>query len=59
MKLKNYTKQNKLFCDWTDKKNYSIHFRMLKIYLGHGMIVDNVHKKIRLNKLYGWKKHQF
>ena len=40
---KNYTKSKKLICDWTDKKKYLIHYRMLKIYVRHGMIVENFH----------------
>ena len=36
----------KLICDWSDKKNYLIHYRMLKFYVRHGMIVDTVHDVI-------------
>ena len=35
-------KSNKLICDWTDKKNYLVHYRMLKFYLRHGMEVVKV-----------------
>ena len=38
-----YIQTSKLICDWSDKKNYLIHYRMLKFYLRHGMIVDKVH----------------
>ena len=38
-----YTQNQKLICDWSDKKNYLIHYRMLKYYVGQGMIVDKVH----------------
>ena len=38
-----YTKNKKLICGWSDKKNYLIHYRMLKFYLRHGMIVDKVY----------------
>ena len=37
---KNYTKDKKFLCDWTDEKNYLIHYRMLKFYVRHGMIVE-------------------
>ena len=37
-----YTQNKKLICDWSDKKNYLIHYRMLKVYVRHGMIVDKV-----------------
>ena len=38
-----YIQTSKLICDWSDKKNYLIHYRMLKFYIRHGMIVDKVH----------------
>ena len=38
-----YTQTKKLICDWSDNKNYLIHYRMLKFYVRHGMIVDKVH----------------
>ena len=43
IKPKKYTKSKNLLCDWTDKKIYLIHYRMLKIYVAHGLIVDEVH----------------
>ena len=46
IKPKNYISHNKLTCDWTDKKKYLIHYRMLKFYVGHGMIIDKVHEII-------------
>ena len=44
IKPENYTKSKKLICDWTDKKKYLIHYRMLKFYVRHGMIVEKIHK---------------
>ena len=41
-----YIQTSKLICDWSDKKNYLIHYRMLKFYVRHGMIVDKVHEII-------------
>ena len=41
-----YTQTKKLTCDWSDKKNYLVHYRMLKFYVRHGMVVDKVHEKI-------------
>ena len=38
-----YTQTKKLLCDWSDKKNYLVHYRILKFYIRHGMIVDKVH----------------
>ena len=43
IKSDTYTQTKKLICDWSDKKNYLIHYRMLKFYVRHGMIVDKVH----------------
>ena len=39
-----------MICDWSDKKNYLIHYRMLKFYVRHGMIVDKVHNIISFRK---------
>ena len=50
---KNYTKSKKLLCDWTDKKKYLIHYRMLKFYVRHGMIVVKIHEIISFNKVNG------
>ena len=46
IKPKNYTKSKKLICDRTDKKKYLIHYRMLKFYVRHGMVVEKIHEII-------------
>ena len=46
LKPKNYIKVQKLICDWTAKKNYLVHYRMLKFYVRHGMIVERIHDVI-------------
>ena len=46
IKPKNYAKSKKLICDWTDKKRYLVHYRMLKFYVRHGMVVDKIHEII-------------
>ena len=38
-----YRKAKKLICDWIDKQNYLIHYRMLKFYVRHGMVVEKIH----------------
>ena len=38
-----YTQTKKLICDWSDKNNYLVQYRMLKFYVRHGMVVDKVH----------------
>ena len=43
MKSDTYTESKKLICDWTDKKNYSIFFRLLKFYNRQRMVVDKVY----------------
>ena len=40
------TQIKKLICDWSDKKNYLVLYRMLKFYIRHGMIVEKVHSVI-------------
>ena len=46
IKPENYTKSKKLLCDWTVKKKYLIHYRMLKFYVRHGTIVEKIHEII-------------
>ena len=46
IKPKSYTKSKKLICDWTNKKKYLIHYRMLKFYVRHGMVVEKIHEII-------------
>ena len=41
-----YIQTKKLICDWSDKKNYLVQYRMLNFYPRHGMIVDKVHNMI-------------
>ena len=47
---KNYTKSKKLICDWRDEKKFLIHYRMLKFYVAHGMIVDKIHDIISIRQ---------
>ena len=41
-----YTQNKKLICDWSDKKIYLIHYRMLEFYIRHGMKVERFHNII-------------
>ena len=43
----------KLICDRTDKRKYLIHYRMLKFYVRHGMIVEKFQEVISLNRVSG------
>jgi len=45
-KPENYISNKKLLRDWTDKKYYLVHYRMLNLYVRHGMIVVKVHEII-------------
>ena len=46
IKPNTYIQTSKLICDWSDKKNYLIHYRMLKFFIRHRMIIDKVHNII-------------
>ena len=39
IKRDTYTQTQKLICDWSDKKNYLVHYGMLKFYVRHGGMV--------------------
>ena len=41
-----HTQTKKLICDWTDKKNYLVHYRMLKFYVRQSMVVEKTHEVI-------------
>ena len=45
-----YIQTNKLICESSDKKSYLNHYRMLKFYNWHGMIVDKVHEIISFKR---------
>ena len=44
IKPKNYTKSKKLISDLNDKKKFLIHYRMLKFFIRHGMVVEKLHE---------------
>ena len=46
IKHRNNTKSKKLICDWTDKKKYLIHYRILKFYVRHAMVAEKNHEII-------------
>ena len=39
-----YKQNKKVIRDWTDKKHYLVHYRMLKIYVRHGLVIDEIHE---------------
>ena len=50
---KNYIKSKKSVCVWTDKKIYLVHYRMLKFYVRHGLVIQKVRSVISFN-WYRW-----
>ena len=52
-----YTQNKKLIYDWSDKKNNLIHYRMLKFYIRHGMVVDKVHDIISFRQSMWLEKY--
>ena len=40
------TMAKRLICDWTDKKDYLVHYRMLNFHVRHCMVVDKIHEII-------------
>ena len=48
-----YTPVKKLICDWTNRKIHLTHYRTLKLFVKHGMIVDKV-REIMLCKQSKW-----
>ena len=54
-KAKKFMKAKKLLCAWSDKKNYLVHFKLLKFYVRHGMVVDKIHEIISF-KQTNWFK---
>ena len=51
IKPKNCTESRNLICDWTDKKKYLIHYRLLKFYVRHGMLVEKTHEVISFKQI--------
>ena len=52
-----YIQTIKLICDWSNKRNYLLHYRMLKFYVRHGMIADKVHEIISFKQSEWLKKY--
>ena len=52
-----YIQTKKMICDWSDKKNYLVHYWMLTFYVRHGMIVEKVHNVISYKQSRWLEKH--
>ena len=52
-----YNQAKKLICDWSDNKNYLIHYRMLKFYVRHGMKVEKVHNVTSFKQIRWLEKY--
>ena len=46
MKRKTNSQNKKLICDWTERKNYLIRYKMLNFYVRRKMIFDEVYEVI-------------
>ena len=57
-KPKNYMPAKKLICDWTDKKNFLVHYRMLGFYVRQGMVVDKILEIISFKQSMWLKKYK-
>ena len=57
IKSDTYAKTKKLVCNWSDKKNYLAHYRMLKFYVRHGMEIENVHTVISFKQSKWFEKY--
>ena len=57
IKPQTYNQTMKLICDWSDKKNYLVHYRMLKFYVRHGMIVEKLHNVISFEQSWWLEKY--
>ena len=57
MKLDKYIQNKKWVCDWTDQKNYLIHYRMITFFVGHGMIVNKIHEIISFGQSMWLEKY--
>ena len=56
IKSKKYTKAKNSMCDWIVKKNSLIQYRMLKLYVRPGMVVDKIHEIISFRQSKWWEK---
>ena len=58
VKPKNYTKSEKVICDWTDQKINLVLYRMLKFYVRHGMVVEKIHEIISFKQKKWLEKYR-
>ena len=54
-----FNQTKKLLCNWFNKKNYLIFYRLLKFYVRHGMIVDKIHEIISFEQNRCLEKKSF
>ena len=52
------TQTKKLICDWTDKKNYLVHYRMLKFFVRHDMVVEKILEVISFKQSKWLEKYE-
>ena len=56
-KPETYNQTKELICDWSDKRNYLIHYRLLKFHVRHGMLIDKVHAVISFKQCKWLEKY--
>ena len=52
-----YSQTKKIICDWSDKKNYLVHYRIMKFYVRHGMAVEKFRIVISSHKCKWLEKY--
>ena len=53
-----YNQAEKMICDSSDKKNFLVHYRLLKSFVRHGMIVEKVHSVISFKQSKWLEKYK-
>ena len=51
----NCTPNEKVNCDWTDKKISPTHYRRITLFVGRGTIVDKNHELFSFRQSWWWK----
>ena len=51
------SKSKNIKCDWADKKKYLIHYRLVRLYVRHGMTVDKTHEIISFKQSKGLENY--
>lgn len=55
--VENITTNDKLMLTFYDKKNYIVHYRMLKLAIEHGLVLKNVHRALKFRQTTWLKQY--